>query len=94
MQVIRLRRRRNAHATTKEYCRAVRSQHLEPCQKFRRDLLLYVLIPLFAGRIVVFPAQQHLLHCLLITPERAGIQSLIRRVVVGVVQIIVSAAPL
>lgn len=67
----------------------MRSQLLQPRQKLRRDLLLYILILLLAGRIVVFPQQQHLPHRLLITPERAGVQPLIRRVVVGVVQIII-----
>ena len=64
----------------------MRSQLLQPRQKLRRDLLLYILILLLAGRIVVFPQQQHLPHRLLITPERAGVQPLIRRVIVGVVQ--------
>ena len=64
----------------------MRSQHLEPRHKFRRERLLYILVTLHTPGVVVFPAQQHLPHRLLITPERTGIQPLIRRVIVGVVQ--------
>ena len=63
---------------------ATHLQILEPRQKFRCEFLLYILVTLHTPGVVVFPAQQHLPHRLLITPERAGIQSLIRRVIVGV----------
>lgn len=65
---------------------ATHLQILEPCQKIRCEFLLYILVTLHTPGVVVFPEQQHLPHCLLITPERAGVQSLIRCVIVGVVQ--------
>ena len=64
----------------------MRSQLLELRHKFRREFLLYILVTLHTPGVVVFPAQQHLPHCLLITPERAGVQPLIRRVIVWVAE--------
>ena len=55
-----LRRRRNDHAVTKECCRAVRSQFLEPLHKSRRELLLCILVTLHTPQMVILSIKSHL----------------------------------
>ena len=72
-------------------CAQIQGQNCSENAQGDCEFLLYILVTLHTPGVVVFPAQQHLPHCLPITPERAGVQSLIRRVIVWVVQ---SVAPI